>query len=505
VIEEALEIMIDGDPRRYLHLRIPSREALDRIRISIEGDSGRAEIPSDALGVQVPCQDTATCIAITIPRAVPGSASTVILEVPEIGHQARAPILRVDAGPYGLETSAEAANTQISLTLDDPIRRVFSMLDTSTPGGVLLFPRNFELHLSPGACADPPSSEDHGWSPLPSTRGMIPAPFPATADPLLCLRLRPALPPGGSEVLAMSVPARAIVDTFQHVYTPPTESAPLVYLPMYDLDLPSEMRCSDAEGLIDSSVMNAAVSVSANDPEHPPILRLDPQRISVNTAGVLCQQDDSRNFDPIALAARIRSALDAKLPGRRARVLAVYANNLNLELPVPLLQSFNTLRASFPATSTSAQQLALFAIAPTRAVVSLMPDQGVDFVGTEEPAFGPIVAAGLGAVWPFRTVLHNDQTVVPLLAAAEIAKYGLYRICSASAPISPIGSSSITQGILRPGPVGPAYTVPLPAQVLQPPVHFDPPSVQVRWQGCRALCDRALPDQALIWTMEGPC
>jgi hypothetical protein len=306
-------------------------------------------------------------------------------------------------------------------------------------------------------------------------------------------------------VLVASVPARAVVDTFQHVYTPPTESAPLVYLPMYDLDLPSEMRCTDAEGLIDASIMNAAVAISAQDPEHPPLLRIDPERISINSTGVVCQQDNLRNFDPIALAARIRATIDSNYPGRRIRVLAVYANNLDLELPLPLLQSFDTLRASFSGSATVSQQLAVFAIAPMRASESLMADFRIPFLGTEEPAFAPTVASALGALWPFRTVLHNEHTVVPLLSSAEVGKYGLYRICNATAPIVPLGTSSIADGVLRPGPEGPAYTVPLPMQVLEPPTAFSPPSVTVRWQGCRSLCDRAVPEQTLIWTQEGPC
>jgi hypothetical protein len=250
--------------------------------------------------------------------------------------------------------------------------------------------------------------------------------------------------------------------------------------------------------------MGAAVSISAQDPEHPPLLRLDPERISVGPTGVVCQQDNSRNFDPIALVLRIRSTLNTHFPGRRARVLAVYANNLDLELPVPLLQSFDKLRMLFSGSSTAAQQLSLFAIAPTRAVGSLMPDFEVAFLGTEEPAFAPTVGTALAALWPFRTVLHTDSTIVPMVAAGEVGKYGLYRICSSTMPIFALGTI-VSQGILRPGPEGPAYTVPLPDQVLEPLTSFDPPSVKVRWQGCRAFCDRAVPDQTLVWTREGPC
>jgi hypothetical protein len=498
VIQSAQQLELDGDPRRYFHVRIASRTGVERVRLELGSSGGRTAIPTAQLASRQPCAG-GTCVAITLGPGFPEEPSRMILSVPEIGHEVEAPITRIAAGAYQLDAEALAGNTAIEIALDDPIRRLFPSpeIDPATGTGVILFPRTLEARVGPGGCAGPFPANDPGWGPLAADRAMLAAPFFGDGVPLVCVSLRPADPPEGPAVEEQTVLPRAVTHPFQHVYTPPVEIAPLVYLPLFDLEISSSARCTEAEGLIDSAVMDSALAIGGD------ILRIDPLRIA-ESSGVPCRQDPERRLDAPSLAARIDAALDMALPGRRVRVLLVYANNLALPLPSGLVGDIAALEASFSPMSSPDRQIALFAIAPSGPSMQLSPDLQIAFGATEETAFKDAIAGALSGLWPFKTLLHTDQTVVPLSAGAA-APFLLYKVCDANGQVHPLGVSSGEAFV--PPALGPAYTVSLPAQVLVPSMTFVVPSVQVNWEGCSALCDRPAPGamEGQPWRIDSSC
>ncbi len=512
-------LIVAGDPRAYLHVRIESRDAIDRIELSVSSVAGVFSVPLDQANVQ-PCGRGETCLSITLGPGLPEDADQIVLSVPDIGHVATGAIVVRRLEAHAVFAEAKAQNTQAAVTVVDPIRRFYAdtelVIDVDADGNetvrgnALLFPRAFEVRAHAGACSGESDPSDPSWQAVEGS------PFDANLvlssgdDPLGCAELRPTLPPHGPMVAFTTITPRAQVVTFRHTYTPPVESSPMVYVPFFDLELPNAERCAEAQNLIRSAVDEAATRIAQRQDEGAEILGLPSVQIAEHD-GVPCRQTNNRSFSASAVADDIRAALlEAFGPTRRVRVLLVYVANLEIGLSPTLDFDFQQLVDAFRGPGSVYQTFTL-AIAPESAASTLEANRQIAWIATEEPSFRDTITNVLSEIWPFRTSIHTSRTVVPLLPADQIGRFPFYRICASQAhQVRGIGTpaSSVDNGVLIVGPDGPSYRVPaLSAQILVERQSFVIENVVVEWQGCERLCDRPAPggDPAIPWLDTPDC
>lgn len=508
VIEEAQRLVVEGDPRAYLWVKAGNRTAIDRVELVVTGAGTELHVPVEALASRVACGERSTCFGLSLAPGLPEDARTLVLSVPSLGHQHVRPIAEHRLAPHRITVEARSANTRVRAVIDDPIAAHLAALEAERPleGLPRRFERSFEAHTAAGGCASPAAPDDPSWVRVPSGRFELDAPFSTGEAPLSCLSVRPSEPVGGAAVLEVSVPARALVTTFDHVYSPPVEIAPLVFLPLFDLQIASPERCAEAEQLITGAIAAAAQEIAGAQETPAEVLQLEPVEIA-SDGGAPCQQANERSFDAEAIAARVHGALDAAFGAeRRVRVVFVYANNLDLPPPRGVVTALELLRERFDLSTSERRGSSLFAIVPERAAPALSADVVLPFSATAEPAFrSSIVSTLRGALWPFRTVLHTFDTEVPLIEEALRDRFALFRVCSGSLPIAPVGAPRDRAIVPQRGV--PSYQVDLPQQVLVPGPGFVAPVVTVRWQGCEALCDHAGPGAApqSSWVRDGGC
>lgn len=507
VLVEAQRLNIEGDPRTYLHVRIGGRRGLDLVRLSARGVDGTIALPlADAH--RQDCGAGQTCLSLTLGTGEIGALTELVLDAPDIGHRHARRIVEHDLRGYELVAEAAPLNAGVSLHVQDPLRLHFLGFETTDDGRrVVLFPRRFEALVAPGACGDPISPQSDDWELLDALPATVDAAFDDGALPATCVAVRPAEPAGGGSIAERTVRAGAVVRTFQHTYVPPTELSPLVYLPIFNLELPSEARCTEAQMLVGSAIRDAAIDIAASVTGGG-----TPHELSVvdlaTKDGAPCRQLDAAWFDADALHQQVLDALrSAYGPEQRVRVVVVYVTNLRVPTPPTLSSAFTLLRARFAIDERYADFVV--AIAPEEAVAALDSDRVIPWLATEEPTFRQSIRSELATSWPFKTSVHTSATVVPLTSDEDPVDVLYYRICGA-VTLRPLGTPVFGSALgdpLAPPPEGPAYVVDLPDQTLEPAQTFVAPAVRVRWEGCEDLCDRPVPGDpsGLPWLMTNGC
>ncbi len=508
VIDQAERLLVDGDPRAYFFVRIRGRGGEDLIRLSALGADGSFALPLDE-AVRQECGDGQACLAITLGPGIPSGLATLELDAPGIGHRHAAPIVERRLNSYGLAAEPLERNERVRVQVVDPIRIAFPT--TELVDGRFereLFPRTFDTIWRPGACGDPFDAADEGWREAPGLPATITTTFSEGDDPAICVAVRPSRPAGGGAVRATTVNARAVITTFDHTYVPPTEVSPLVFLPIFNLELPSEARCTEAEALVTAAIREAAVDIASDVDEGSPILELAALDLA-DKDGEPCRQHDDPRFAPDVLFDRIRAEVETAYGAeRRVRVVIVYVTNLRIEMPAALAGRFATLRNFFDFAPTLRDFVV--AVAPEEAHDGLDTEETLPWLATEEPTFRASIRNLLASSWPFKTMIHSGNTIVPLVEEGDASRFQFYRVCQASTgAIFPLGEPLEGTSALVPPATGPAYQVDLPDQTLEPALEYTTPIVGLRWQGCEALCDRppplATPGFETAWLLLEGC
>lgn len=499
IVTDADRLRVDGDPRSYFHVVIGTRQGLDLFQLAASGPEGTIALPlADAH--QQPCGTDETCFSFTLGPGVPDDLQDVALDAPTLGHRSSRRLRVRTLGAYQLDGAARSRNEQILMTVVDPIRTFFRGADEQ----IQLFPRELEAVVRPGACGEPIDVFDPGWTTVTTLPFTLTATFSEGLDPSACIALRPAEPAGGGATASRTIPARAVVTTFTHTYAAPTELSPLVYMPIYNLELPSSERCSEAQMLIASALREAAAQIAADEAEGTDTLELDPINLA-NKDGIPCRQLDDPRIDDDVVGGRIEAQIRERFGDRRVRVVFVYVTNLQIPMPMNLEVDLQNLREYFR-TRGSIRDF-MMAVAPEQAIRQLNTDDMLPWVATEEPSFRDSILAILAGLWPFKSAIHSPATIVPLVGEAEAGRYRYYRICTATPPVTALGAPVEGTTVLAPPPEGPAYRVDLPEQILERAPLYVAPSVQVQWEACEALCDREAPDgnPGVPWLMDFGC
>ncbi len=500
-ITSAHRFVVEDDPRAYFHVRIGTRQGIDLISLSVSNVTGVHRLSLEDAHHQF-CGDVETCISLFLPPGPPLDAERIALEAPSIGHRHEQGLNVERLGGYALEGAAIDDNRRVSVTLDDPIRSFLGGTDVAREydedGELIaervieLFPRTFDHVLTLGACSGPESAAHPGWKPSSNNPFVATSSFSAGLDPETCASVRPSLPRGGAGVAALTIRARAVIERFSHAYAPASEISPLVAIPLFDLEIPNEERCSAAQNLVRAAVLDAATEIAADEMNGAEVFLLESVQLATKD-GLLCKQADDRTFDALNVADDIRTAITERFgPERRVRVVLIYASNLNLEVPFSLGLSLQLLRTELMSSAPDRSQVTV-AIAPDRPALSVSPDRSMPWLASEEPAFRTGIKQLLQSMWPFKTMLHNAETLVPLIEEEARGRYAAFRICSSSHLVQAAGTKHPESNVFYTGPEGPGYRVDLPPQILVESASFDLPLVTVEWEGCVELCDHTAP------------
>lgn len=506
---EAERLIVEGDPRVYVLVRVGSRNLkLADLQLTLSGPDGMFTLPLEDAITQ-DCGERESCISITLGPGLPNALMSAELAAPRFGHHSRTELSTVHLGPYAISSRSISGNTRIVVDVDDPIRAHLPFPETSeaeaSTSAPVLFPRTFEALVRPGACSTAAAPDAKDWTRLEGNPSETQASFSSEVDPRACVSVRPSLPRGGPSVASATVEARALVTRFSHVYSPKVELSPMVFIPFFDLEIANETRCQEAENLVTSAILDTARERSASSSGGAEVLALDAIELA-HGGGERCHQTNDRTFDPETVGGEIRRAITRAFgESRRVRVLLVYATNLEVDPPAALSTAFVRLRKGL--LSSEGRGDYLLTLAPSRAVMGLMPDQQVPWLTVTDAAFRELIQGVLRPIWPFTTILHTDQTAVPLTDASMRARFSLFRICSATKTVLPIGSRAGQQGFFIPGPLGPAYTVSLEPSILSPAASTRVPAVAVEWEGCEGLCDHpaSVGDVLTPWNRTEAC
>jgi hypothetical protein len=489
-LEGVEQLVVREDPRIYLHLRFATRTATAGTALVGLTAEGTFQVPWSA-AARSDCGPSRTCLALTLSPGLPAPEALALL-APALGHRQEVPVVRRELEGYLLEAEARELNQAVQVSLLDPIRRYFGETGagTGTVATSLPFVRPFEAHVAPGACGAPPEPADPGWTRLRTLPAVVETRFSPGPEPLACAWVRPAIPARGPPIGARTVGARAEVYRFRHVYSPPVERAPLVFLPLFDLEIPNPARCAEAEGLVQAAVVDAAAQISART--GAPVLALDPYELA-EVDQVACRQANDRAFSAELVVRRAAEAIEAAFGPQPVRILWIYVQNLDLLLPEGLERAFIQLRAVVRSTTPHADFL--FALAPGRVQDQLQADRHLEWVATEEPLFRSSIRGLLEGLWPFTTVRHDRDAVISMVPRGEAGRFIAYRVCRSSDAVEPTGAPLGASTARVPDAGGPGFTVALPDQWLIPASDVLRPTVVVEWEGCAAYCERPAPGQ----------
>lgn len=466
----AVRLEVLGDPSTYV---LAESRVVDLPRpylLWLEGPDERVVVPTTSIH-ETRCDDDRLCWVLTLP-ALGFTPDELVLDVPSIRHESRAPIALVPAAPRAVQLDPRSSGLGLEIAIADP-------LDEAVAERRWPWRRAYDLRVTPGACAAPAADDAPGWLRAQPARTLV----PVAADTWpVCFELRPR-EPVGAPAWVRTVDPVARVDTFDHAYVPPLERAPLVWRILSDLQLPSEAACARSEARVEGAIAAAAEALAAGSGEPLTVYGLPTLRLAL-ADGRPCQQAPDRRLDVAAL----RAELDAQVIARfgdttRVRTLVVYVTNLDTEPPEGLREDFGRLMATDE--TASLRRLALVSISPPRGAVGPALST-IDFAAATEPAFAAAVLDGLRGVWPFGTLIHTAQTRIPLVPPDARDRYRYFALLSASAPVVPVGQRYA--GVFVPDDAGPAYTVPLEPQLLEPAASTSRPQITVSWSGCRDRC-----------------
>mgnify|MGYP006293523925 CR=1 FL=1 len=497
-MERARAFSVVDDPRVYLRAEVGARIDPRETRWwALTGAQERLALPED-LRTSGPCGEGRQCFEWVLgPKALDG-AREVGFTVAALDHESSARLERVAAGGYELDVELLDENRRARIRLSaDPLDA--ALLDEPSAPGRPPFPRSYEVAMRPGPCSAPFDEADYAEA----------APLPVEVEPrfddeaLACFGLRPVRPRPGPAVATRTVPARAIARRFAHTYLPPVVSAPLVFLPVFDVEIPNPERCQQTQEALEAAVRSVALDITRADRQGAPVLGLAPIQVA-RADGVACRQTSGRRFDGAAEAMARRSALaEAGLDPDGVRVLVLYAYNLPLPVPPGLRLD---LRALLEALGPPGERAYLVTLGDEGVLSELDPDGRLAWTSTLEPTFRDRLDPVLSDAWPFQTVLHDEATVVPMTDGAGAAGLSAFRICRSRPTVLPLGVD-LGDRAFDPGREGPAYRVALPEQRLIPARSLTRASVEVEWEGCYALCERPGPGRTagISWLREDSC
>jgi hypothetical protein len=376
------------------------------------------------------------------------------------------------AVPVGFSAALEPAADQLDLTISDWL---------SAPG----LGRRFALTVWPedsAPCDPQPARADDAVTVGPDAE-RVAFTQPLTPAGRYCARVRPQPADGGARP-ALVLPVLTLPDVFreEHDYSPPIETAPVVWRLISDYEIVDPDRCAT----VGKTVHDAWAAA------------LGGHELTALDLSPGCAQSDNRAFDGAALADDAKTYLAANYPNRYQEPLLVYADNLAAQLPGGLVASLDDYLFSFQDPNEPTYTVGMVS---GGALTSFQWTLALQFVAIEDPQFQTTISDFVRQILPFKTQIHDDGQILPLMPQQTVqdAAGDPWKVCQASPAITRfLGDVPVDFSIVAP-PIDPqnppGFSVVLPPQILVPAPTFAPTTVVIRYEICRRWCDHPYQDQ----------
>lgn len=269
-------------------------------------------------------------------------------------------------------------------------------------------------------------------------------------------------------------------------YTTGAAPEPVVWLPVIDVFAERSADCNAARAWTLQIIRSAML---AADPAGTELAGAD--------LSPACIQAPDRKLDATSLRQQIL-ALVASRPSAHVRVAVVYANNIALRVPGPLVDGIDTLRQTGP----------LWTLARPEVSSQLTPDKAVDWTYTYDVALQKKVADVATAELPLQSDTGIDSGWLPILGAADLPRARAAKFCTGSAGVSLSGlaSNGSSSPVVASQP--PLFRALFDQRFAVPKSQFSTRSVEVEVEGCSANCNRFFsgsPGELRRWDTTPGC
>ena len=328
----------------------------------------------------------------------------------------------------------------------------------------------------------------------------------------VCLSLRPDRSDDNGVVLSTVLSPSAETRFETQVYVPEVYSAPIVYGVLIDLEIPNDMRCEQVKTWLEDQIDSAFQA------------RGDVQQLGIytpmssNTLEPLtgCEQESNQDYPVETMLADARRA-HAMIEPNAVRVVWVYVNNVDLPPSERLLDRVVQLGAALEFDdglekytwaigsngiigSDQEETIPIGEDAGFPIDPSEFPSRAWDFTTGWRPIEDDTFRADLRSfarnVLPFKTMLHDDSTPVPITSPSGRVPER-FKLCQTT-PVAYFGitipSSNAIYGPLStslpwPNESEPSYSVELGEQYLVASDDF----ADLRVSAVVEFCDRFCP------------
>jgi len=261
-------------------------------------------------------------------------------------------------------------------------------------------------------------------------------------------------------------------------FTSAARDEPVVWLAIVDLFLEDAAACPWARSTTISTI-RAAIAAAGGSQLELPAQDLAPD----------CRARGSQPLDATAIRDALAVAQSA-FSGAHVRPVIVYADNVDLQPPVAVLNAVSSLR------TLSSPPAILWTIARPRTSDQLGPDRAIEWTYAGDPALGSRLAATVEAFLPLRTTASASSGPVPLLDAAQLETTREFKVCAvpnvtAAQDPPPVG---LTQIVDRANP--PTITFEIPQSFAMPKSLFSDTTLVIPVEGCLANCERYFIEKA---------
>jgi hypothetical protein len=414
------------------------------------------------------CEGGATCFQWTRRGAVSTPARIVASHAQYGRFPSQVAPLQTVARPVTFTAELSDDNGQLNVQVDD-------WLETAGPK------RSFSLTLWP---SDDATCAAAGGAPVATVGHAQSLPFTGTsASGRYCTAVQPIAGDHGAQATFVA-PLVTNPELTKIVvrYTPPSETAPVVWRLMTDLDIVTPERCQQVHDRLEA-VLRTALGQADPAQAELPAVELSPG----------CAQAPVRSFSAPALAEETKQYLAQHSTNVFQRPLLVYVNNLAAPPPMALANSFMLYLQSFPDTFV---RPILVAVTPSPLTTGAVPfDLMLPYADPDDAQFVASVNGLVRAQLPLETQLTDSSDRTPLLSSTDLnANLGaLWKLCDSAPPIVRLlGDVAVPDGTITAvvsASAPPTFSVTLPPKIAIPRSTFHSDTVVIRNELCHRWCD----------------
>ena len=378
---------------------------------------------------------------------------------------------------------------------------------------VYVYPRGYDRTMwsTIGLCVSDSPPATVSFSPLDSTSYGFAPDLPLSESGIYCVGIRPTPSDGGTldssgcldggycpRVAQGRVATQPQLTDMHQTFVPPVEQSPVIYQIVLDLEIPVAERCTSSLATIESLVDKYMHMTTV------PVVKLPTLNLATNSAATggstnCAQGGAGRTLAATDMAQAVLRQVSS-FPQTHQQFHFFYFNNLDAPLPTTLTDSlyslFNGLTAPPPYDLWTFSWLFNPGFASATGP-SWWMTTAWQAANDDDPTLERTLAMYAAQSLPYTSQTYDQSVPVPLLSAADVAKYdgGFFKICDSSPYAQPASSHPPYYPLSGDGAWlikasdPPGYFVTLPQQIAVPGASFTKASASIDFQVCSAYCD----------------